>query len=693
MTPLWRDRRVRLLLLFALILRVVVALDLWANDPLTRVLISDPAYYDAWARALAAGEPFHAGRAYWLPPLYPHALGLLYRVTGGALHATIAVQLGVGLVTTALVVLLCERVAGRRAALFAGSAWTLYAPVVFLETRLLGVAAALLPCAGALVLLARAADSERGRRGLAASGAGFLCGIGSLAHPNLLLCAPAAALALLAGRAQGGFGTRTRLALGLLLGLGLGVSPSALRNQRASGEWIPVTANGGINFWFGNNEQARGTFHAPGPEWGEITAQRDVALALATRSSGATDPLSDAEASDYWFARGRRWIARHPGDAARLWSKKLADTLSSTEFDVQYFLPASWRSARTLRIACVPFGLLLALGALGFTRDVRARGLLSAWVAAGIAGSLLYFTYSRFRLPFLLAWMPFVGAGAARFVDALRGRRELGLVRSVVALALLAQSFVPFEGDYPRHLLANSSVDAAVAWRTLGDPVRARALLEETLREVPIHPKALVELGKLELLAGDERAARQRFAVAWSMPGAYPDALLHLSRLERTASDPSVRDTSAAFARLTAWLDGANDVDPFWSAAKVELGGLLLARGDEAEAARHFAEAWSAGGANVDALYQLAGLELRATRADVRDPRSATARLRAWLARAPRSHAFRSEIEVLLAAGLFDRPDLEVRPGEARELASGVLEREPANEAARIVLKELDRRD
>ena len=100
--PLWRSRGLWALLTWGLVVRATVGVHLWHADPLARTLVSDPAFYDGWARTLAAGGSFETGQPYWLPPLYPWCLSLLYRVTGGALVVTYALQAFLGLVTTYL---------------------------------------------------------------------------------------------------------------------------------------------------------------------------------------------------------------------------------------------------------------------------------------------------------------------------------------------------------------------------------------------------------------------------------------------------------------------------------------------------------------------------------------------------------------------------------------------------------------
>ncbi len=545
------NRAVLALLAAALVLRAFVGLELWLSDPLFTSLHSDAQYYDTWARALAEGHEFRPDRPYWLPPLYPWLLSALYRASGGAIAVTVALQALGGVLATLLVVALAARIAGHRAGLAAGWLWTLYMPVAFFETRLLPVSAAVALSAGAL--LAAVAAQERLRAGrpaaLVACGAGLLVGLATLARPNLLVAAPALAAALVFG------GRRTRgAALALLLGCAVALAPAAVRNARASGQPVLVTANGGVNFWFGNNPGARGTFRAPGAEWGAIADQRDVSVARASEALGRE--VREVVASRWWFRQGLEWIASEPGDALALWSLKLADTLSSHEYGIIY-VPAVHRAeAATLWLPFVPFGALLALAALGWRGRAPGRSVALGWLIAGLAASLAYFTYSRFRLPLIPALLPFAGRGLERLLPGAAERP--GKVAWVVAAALLAQSFVPFEGSYYDQLRSNAYVDLAAA----SQPQDAEPYLERALELVGANARALALRARLARARGDERAAFDALQAARATGVDYAEVDYALAGLRLTARDPALRDPVHAIDLLRRWLDAHPHSDP-----------------------------------------------------------------------------------------------------------------------------------
>lgn len=580
----------------ALVVRAVLLGALVRAEPLTRVPISDAAYFRAWAEALAAGEPWREGLAHWLAPLYPWWLAALARVGLELPLGAVAVQGLVGALVTLGVAKLCAQLAGRRAGLAAGILWLGYGPVVLLESRLLAVNLALPLALVALGGLCEARGRLLGGRVAwpAAAIAGLAGGLSVLAHPNLLIALPMAALAA----AFSARGTRGRAglaaALALVLGFAAGLAPGPISNLAASGRFVVTTANGGVNFALANRPGASGTFDAPGPQWGSIYNQREVAMAEASAALGR--PVDEAEASRYWFRRGLDWIASEPLDAARLLGAKLLAAQSSEELDVQVVQSASRAAAPVLWLAPLPFGLLAALAVLGVGR-VRQRWVLLAWIAAGLVSTALYFHYPRFRLVWMLGLMPFAGAGAAFVVGALRGGPRPRPVAVLLAAGLLGLSLVPAGRQLAQRQGAHGRVDQGLAWMALGRADRARAAFEDALRRHPGEVRARVELAKFERSEGRREAARARLLEALALPVDYPPAVLELVYLELGSPDPAER--RRGHARAQAWLDGAPTDHPQRREFDIAVVTGLLDR------ARQIGDAEGAGAAIAEARARL----------------------------------------------------------------------------------------
>jgi hypothetical protein len=561
-TPWWRDAALRRLLLLALGLRLVVGSALWLADPTCRALYSDPEYYQRWAAAWAAGQDHEPGLPFWLPPGYPALLALVFRLFGEGLGAVLLLQLGLGLVATLRLVRLVELCSGRAAALWAGGLWSLYLPVVFYETRLLSESLATLLAILALERLVRAERAlATGQAGAnrAAGWGGLLTGLAALLRPNLMLHAPLAIAGLwLATRGAASAGRRAALAACVALGLAAGLLPGLAANWMRSGQPVLVSANGGVNFWFGNQASSRGTFVAPGPEWGAIAEQRGESLRLAAAGLGL-EQVDERRASRWFFAQGWDYLRADPGRWAELWGRKLAAQLSSTEWGIMYSPHATRRFVPWLWLLPLPFGVLLLLAALG--APAQGRGALLGWLIGGLLATLLYFTYSRFRLPWLPALMPFVGAGAARLAALARERRltELRpaafLLRLLLGGLLLLQSGFAFEGPYKRQLEAHALVDAAQSALRLGrPPERARALFQRALELVPGEVGAWTGLGQLHLSAGDLPAAREAFQRAVAIGLDHWPAQHGLISTRVLSPYPTQREPERALAEAEAWL-------------------------------------------------------------------------------------------------------------------------------------------
>jgi hypothetical protein len=582
--PLFRDRRLYWLLALGLGLRLWIGFDVWRHDPTARGLLSDSLYYKQWAQAIASGSAFAfegESLAYWMPPLYPWLLALL----NASVVAMLFLQGALGLVTTALIVDLGERLlrtrpavaenefempSKRRAALYGGLLWTLYGPVIFFEGRLLGATlATFLGTVGLWLAICwrdRVMARQLEQAGRIKSGppwkalglltiSGIALGLMALARPNTLLSIPAVGLWVWWIIRNYGGSWPAALGRAALFGLAalLPLLPALQHNHAATGKLIPVTVNGGVNFYFANNPQSHGTFHAPGIQWGSIFEQRTVAREQATTLSGAAVELSDTEASAYWMRRGLDYLMNDPAGGTRLWALKFADLMSSTEFGIQYNLRAARDRAPSLWLVCLPFGVLLFLIAVGWRRT--GTRILWPWLLAGLVGVLLYFTYSRFRLPLLPPLMACAGLGLERLLT--RRMRTKGFL---VGLTLAGLSVLPFEGTYPDHLRSKAFLDMALATENV--PERA-LLLDKALHILPGNKPARVERAKLALRQGDATRALAELEAAVALPVDYPEAELQLASFLHRIPDPKLQNPARARRLLETWMEHHDPAHPF----------------------------------------------------------------------------------------------------------------------------------
>jgi 4-amino-4-deoxy-L-arabinose transferase-like glycosyltransferase len=87
------------------------------------------------------------------------------------------------------------------------------------------------------------------------------------------------------------------------------IAPWTIRNYRTFGAFVPISTNGGINFYMGNNPEATGTFRwvvPPGARWNEASPRG----------------LYEIQASQLGYRYGWQFIREHPGKFVELIAKR-----------------------------------------------------------------------------------------------------------------------------------------------------------------------------------------------------------------------------------------------------------------------------------------------------------------------------------------------------------------------------------
>jgi len=500
-----------LVVAFAALQRVVFLL-VTRGDPVFQVPYLDGAFYHGWARSLAAGQGDFRG-PYFLGPLYPHFVGMLYRVATADPWIVRVVQSALGVASTAGVYSLAAHLFGVRAGVLAALAFTLYGPVVFYENLLLqeSLLMAIGLAAAWLVMV------PRRRPLLRAVAAGALLGAAALGRATALAALPVVLWAL---RAHGG---RTwHLLVLCVLACGAVIMPIVVRNAGQGA--VAITTNGGVNFYAGNGPGANGRFREPpGIAFfrNPVFTTPDVPPAVAARTLdlkaiAATDAAADSHA---WMTRTWQSIAGDPARFGglilrRIWLVGQAREIAQVE---SYAFQS--RRVRLLRLWFVDFGWLWPLAFVGLWRGWRsARShtmVVAAFAAAALFTCVAFFVTTRYRL----AVVPFVavlaGRGLSSAIDWLRHRNRRP---AAVALAMVLAAGIATRlgAKPPRGSEGWESAQMAERLYALGD-------LEGAIREQERAGAILPERLEVQL----------NLALYWSERGASGD----LDRAERTVRE------------------------------------------------------------------------------------------------------------------------------------------------------------
>jgi hypothetical protein len=539
-------RALRLGLLLMVLLRVVYHVAFVLYDPFALVTFSDGQLYEEAARDIVAHAPLGT-QPFYLQGLYAYLLAL-----GMSLHTAILNALLLQLLVAACALWLFARAARSVLGPWLGSLSTLvllcYPNVAFYENKYLSVALGI--ACNVTVLWAFVTFDRKPSTGRALL-LGVCSGLSVLGRANLLLALPMSAWAVwLSCRARQR--TPTPVMLGFLAGVLLALAPMAARNLVVTGHPDVLPSHGGgIPFYIGNNPHANGRWNdAGGLLTGQVDLERDQ-LAQGLGITGQGRALDDALGRAL-YRRAFGFIVSQPGAWLLLEAKKLYCTLGNHDFVRDYDLFGERELLGNLPLPMgIPFGVLLALGALGlWILHTESRGNAPGalqrralfWVLLGqlvavLAANLLWFSSAQNRVP--LAIPLAFAAGPGVLALAKRVGRKLqtpwpGRASwTAVALCglLCAQAFWPRMDTYRA-----SSVhyyNLANVEETLGRGEDALAHYRLSVEHNPHQPMFRLREAHLARLLGKRERAEQALTRLSEMQDVPPDIRRAAAREQR----------------------------------------------------------------------------------------------------------------------------------------------------------------
>jgi tetratricopeptide (TPR) repeat protein len=506
----------------ALIPRLIFLFELRASSPTFDAPEGgDSILYDRIATG--ASIPL---RAYFHSPLYITFLKTFYRILGRDLFALRLAQNVIGALGCALVAHVTLKLfRSRRAALGAGLLAAVSGPVLFYEGQL-GVDA-LMPF---LVMACMALALNAWRRRDVASYAflGAAIGITALGRAVVLAWIPVLLAWELTSRPA-----RWKHAAALVAGAALMILPATIHNLKAEGDFVAITANGGLNFYVGNNEGANGAYVPPqGLAFRPGDVEGDYEGRRAAEDAEGRE-LTSSGVSAWWSRRAWTFISAEPGQAIWLMFEKMQLLVSDVEYpqlhDYRVYAEVAPILRRLPTAAYVVIPGLAGLLSIYVARERRPFARRLAVLTLVFAASFLpFFVVGRYRAPWLLLLAPFAASWGLRVV----GLYREGAWRSMLAPAMLAlavgwlstlQVEVPGTGF--------QYMNFARASLTNGDPRRAAHWCERALHEDPSSVDAVALLGRLRRQEGRYDDAEEVLASSVARDPKNPAAWLELGRV------------------------------------------------------------------------------------------------------------------------------------------------------------------
>ena len=512
----------------ALIVRLIVVIDAWQNNPLVLKPQLDGAYYLQWSSEIAAGDVMGrgglvGGEPFFLNPLYAYVLAALLAL--GKPHGLLPPLLlnaVLGAAAAGLAAAAARRFGDLRAAWFAGLAVAFSTVLAHLDAHIAVSELAAFLIAGATFALApplaRAVNGGNADRagqsvewGHGPIAVGLWLGIGALARPITPLVLPLAAW-LLARRALPG--KRLRAVVTVVVVFFACAVPSFTRNWTVAGEPALYTAAGGINLHLGNNALARTRRSMTSTHFRFTPTQmHDDALQYVEEAVGH-EPTRD-EISQFFVRMVIREITDHPFDSAIHYVNKARWFFLPAEIPSSASLAVDRKFQPMLPIAFLPTFVIAALAAGGLWLLRSRRDLLFApggLVLAHVAVLTAVFPLSHYRSPAVPAMAVIAGcgisAGCAMWVAG--ERRRLVAPVAITLLCAGAGAAPPV----PDPLVLRDGSSLAIHYRDAGDFEKSEEWARWTIRQWLIQWPEDKEPAASWGLLGELRCRQKKFGEA-----------------------------------------------------------------------------------------------------------------------------------------------------------------------------------
>ena len=494
-----RDRLILIALLsVAFVWRLGYFLEMEAS-PYRGSLTLDSEVYHETAVEVAHGR-LSGGSTFYQAPLYPWALGLVYAVFGTSQTIAKLLQILLSVSSCWLIYRIARRVFDRSVAQVALGISAVYGMFIYFSNELLVVTVIVFLDLLGLDLLLRAAADERK---ILWAGAGVVFGFSAIARPTILpFVAVVCVWTAVSGWRSGKRLAALRATIVFAAGAALPIAPVTLHNYLADGDLVLIAANGGFNFYIGNNPQSDGvTAAAPGirPDRGDAYSDQ---VQVARQRLGRID-ATPRQISDFWFGQAWTYIRSAPAKALRHTAYKAFILFNAHEISNNRVIEFVTRHSSIFSWATIRFWVVVPLALAGCIvggGQRRSTTLLLVFAVVSAATVVPFFINARFRMPVVSVLIIFAAAAVVSWFRWLRNqpldwRRGRRVVASVIVALVVAVAVRPLPAlKVPD---AQAFFNEAEAYRMQGDYASAARWYQRALEEYSGYCDAAYNLARI----------------------------------------------------------------------------------------------------------------------------------------------------------------------------------------------------
>ena len=364
----------------------------------------DAYWHHLWAIDIAKGD-FIGKEVFFRAPLYPYFLGIIYSIFGVNFIIPRIIQIIIGSINCVLIYKLACRLFNNKVGFIAAAISIFYGPFIYYECEYLMPVLIILFNYIALILLCKAIDKNKN---IFWCLSGIFWGLSAITRPDILFFA-----VLLLGLIFLSFKS-LKQAIMLCLGIAIIILPVTLRNYYVGGDFVPISTQGGINFYLGNNYNSNGktaiALEGKMPSMG-FYADNVMTSSVNIAEHEMGRKLKPSEVSNYWFKKGIDFIVKNPLNAAALFFKKMYYFTNAFEIESNKSI-YTYKSFSTLLNTLVvynkgfsfPFGVVAPFALIGIVISLMGKRDINIYInilyiIAGLFSVVAFFVVSRFRIP------------------------------------------------------------------------------------------------------------------------------------------------------------------------------------------------------------------------------------------------------------------------------------------------------
>lgn len=494
-----------LLAFLTLTMRIIYWVSI-SSDPWSIAPGTDPQFYKEWALSITNGNhsdfiPFPRA------PLYPYLLALIMKLFGTGWIITRVPNLLFEIITTIIIFKVTENLVDKRSGIIAAVLYAICGTAIYFSAELLMTSLATM--LNLAIIASLLYFSRKPGFPLLILNAVCLASLILLRPNSILYLLPVSIIVVfiyyynsqnisqIAGKILIYFATIMIMLL-----------PVTIINWNKTGSIIPISIQGGINFYIGNAQNASGwssTLPGAGASWNDGDAVR-----IASEHAGKS--LKSWETSAEYWKMGLEEIIEQPVGWLKLMLKKTWLLFSNMEIANNRPFGLALDSSILLRFCwLITIGSLLPFAILGIilTRKNKQTWIIAAIMLTNTFSILLFFVSSRYRMPLVPLVIIMASIGISQLKSLFRREKYLwtyGLPILLVSVFVFPNWF----GIYPESEAQKEFV--------LGNSYLRLDKLTETIAHYrkaadhdPNFPDLNLNIGVVQLRRGDTLSSINSF--------------------------------------------------------------------------------------------------------------------------------------------------------------------------------------